>query len=161
MSDWKETAHKLPFDEVRNLKARVADLKGQLKPHDDGSLQNRPDLLTRVLQIKQDIKKMEKQLDLDDQLIAKTPADKDRYNKEGKELERKLKEVAPSRNSQWTTSKDSMAYERAVGQMMHWQSPAVVHMICRWQELKRRLDPDNPFTDRTDNLMSGFQKVPS
>ena len=160
-STWKDLAQKMSTDEVRMAKARLDELKNTLKPLGGPDQMNRPDLLTQTSQIKNEITKLEKRLDQDDQLVARG-SEKDRLSHELSELEEQIIKEAPSYNTQWTTVKQhgEVAFDQSVRQMQDWQNKNI-RKIERWKEIKRRLEPDNPFADRTDCLMQGFQKVPS
>lgn len=162
-SSWKDTCCKMSVDEVKNLVDRINTLKMEVNPQnfvqrgDRGNeviASTRPDMIQDVASIKAEIRRLENILDKDDQLILRG-ADKDKALTEIAEIEIVLRKDIPSKNDQWQVSRNGFDFEHGVTKVLHWQQINAA-AIARWKELKRRLEPDNPFADKIELLMPGF-----
>lgn len=68
-----------------------------------------------------------------------------------KELEDDIKKEIPSKNEMWPKN-DISAKSQAVRHNLHFQRPEMDAKVRRWQELKRRLEPENPFAQNLDTI---------
>lgn len=76
---------------------------------------------------------------------------KDVALKELQELEEVIKKEIPSKNEMWPKN-DISAKASALRHNLHFQRPEMDAKVHRWQELKRRLEPDNPFAQNLDTI---------
>ncbi len=126
----------------RELQEIIDDLSGR-QQEGEGS---RPDLMQEKGRLLSRKKAIEEQLNRDDDLKANSGAERDRLVGEIKELEHRIKNGLPTEREQAVRSVNSSDYERAVQKTVaHQRSRG--NDIRKWQELKRRLEPDNPMAD--------------
>ena len=86
----------------------------------------------------------------DDELTFRGDS-KDVALKEALDLEEEIKKEIPSKNEMWPKN-DISAKSQAVRHNLHFQRPEMDAKVRRWQELKRRLEPDNPFAQNLDTI---------
>lgn len=86
----------------------------------------------------------------DDELTFRGDS-KDAATKELIELETDIKKEIPSKNEMWPKN-DISAKSQAVRHNLHFQRPEMDAKVRRWQELKRRLEPENPFAQNLDTI---------
>lgn len=156
---WRDAGQKMTYDEVQDMLNQVKSLKSQLRSGEEDGLGMRPDKIQDETRVRREIKRFEDILDKDDQLIARDPGLKDAYHKEAKDLEIQIRKFAPSRQESWTTMKTPLDFERAVEKQTYWIKKGSV-LVNRWKELRRRLEPENPYADSVEKLMDGYKKVP-
>ena len=134
-------------DELANHKS---DLAGKEQEH-EGS---RPDLLQETGRIKHRIKFLEEMLNKDDDLKACSGAERDRLVKQADSLARTISNGMLSAREESTRQiKDPQAFELAVRKQIAHQR-AQLQNIQAWQQIKRRLEPDNPMADNVGLLQS-------
>ena len=132
-------------EELANHKA---DLAGKEQEH-EGS---RPDLLQETGRIKHRIKFLEEMLNRDDDLKAASGAERDRLVKQAAELEVKIKkEMLTPRQEALRSHVNPQDFEMAVRQQMAHQKNQLKN-IQAWQQIKRRLEPENPMADNVGLL---------
>ena len=156
---WRGSVSKMSFDEVEQLQSEIAELKGALsgRPDSQGITTDPERLKDRGAMI-QKLQQLERRLDMDQSLLPKTAVEKDNLAKELKDLEAELKEASPSWNKQ-KMSPTSDGFSKSVEHSMHFMATQTKNAE-RWKQIKRLLEPDNPFADRVENFMTGAAKMP-
>lgn len=140
-----EGIKKMAFDQRQALEVQLKELKEQLGRAEgaDGTAP-KPELLQGAGELRRRIKGLEELLNKDDDLIPKG-AEKDRVVARLKEIETIIKKELPSERTQRMTvrSNGDRDFNRAVEQTVHHQKK-YGKLIEEWQELRRRLEPENP-----------------
>ena len=148
----KEGIKKLSVEDRKAIENEVSELEEQLTRAEPGNdTAPRPDMLQMIPQLKQKKKNLEEMLNKDDDLIAKGP-DKDILKKRVKEIEAIIKKDMPTEREQQLREKAGMDFERAVIKTQDHQK-RYGGLIQEWQELKRRLEPEDPNAADTRNLL--------
>ncbi len=124
------------------LQQHLDDLGGK-QQDGEGS---RPELLQNKGQILIRKRQLEEMLNKDDDLKAASGAERDRLYKQVKDLEAKIKKNLPSDREQARRSTSGFDFEMAVRKTVFSQKTDGAD-IRLWQQLKRRLEPDNPLAD--------------
>lgn len=124
------------------LQRHVDDLAGKAQ---DGE-GSRPELLQNKAQILIRKRQLENMLNQDDDLKANSGAERDRLNDQVKKLEEKIKKNLPSDREQAQRQSAGFDFEMAVRKTVFSQRTDGAD-IRLWQQLKRRLEPDNPLAD--------------
>lgn len=124
------------------LQQHMDDLSGKAQ-EGEGS---RPELLQDKAAVLRRKKQLEEMLNRDDDLKAANGAERDRLVKQIKELEARIKKNLPSDREQALRSTVGFDFEQAVRKTVFSQRTNGAD-IRLWQQLKRRLEPDNPLTD--------------
>lgn len=136
---------KLSVAEREALKEQVSRQEEQLQNPEGlhASGQNGVD------EMKADIAKKKAVLAKDEQLIAKGP-EKDRIAARIKELERSFLPDMPTRNEMWAKSGTEEG-DRAVQKNIRFHR---LHdkEVFEWQNLKKRLEPDDPWAQSLDSI---------
>ena len=134
----------------QELEQHKADLEGKEQEH-EGS---RPDLLQEKLRIQKRVKFLEEMLNKDDDLKACSGAERDRLSKTAEELAAKIKNGNLShREESYRSHVSPQDFELAVRKQIAHQR-AQLKNIQAWQQIKRRLEPDNPMADNVGLLQS-------
>jgi len=124
------------------LQRHMDDLAGKQQDH-EGS---RPELLQGKSAILIRKRQLEEMLNKDDDLKANSGAERDRLAKQVKELEERIKKNLPSDREQSYRQQAGFDFEMAVRKTVFSQKTNGAE-IRLWQQLKRRLEPDNPLAD--------------
>lgn len=124
------------------LQRHMDDLAGKAQ---DGE-GSRPELLQNKGQILIRKRQLEEMLNQDDDLKAANAGERDRLSKEVKRLEEKIKRNLPSDREQARKQSQGFDFEMAVRKTVFSQRTDGAD-IRLWQQLKRRLEPDNPLAD--------------
>jgi Mg2+ and Co2+ transporter CorA len=149
----KEGIRKMSTTERKQVEREINELEDQLKQTEssDGTTP-RPQHLQAVPQIKARITKLESLLEKDDDLIP-TGSEKDRLLLRKKELEAIIKKEMPTEREQaMRVSISQQAFEEAVNKTVHHQKKYGA-FIQEWQEICRRLEPDDPNAGDTRKLL--------
>lgn len=141
----KQGLSKMGTEDRQAMERQLKELKDSLgrveNPRDGTS--PRPEQLQNVPHIKAQIRKLEEILTKDDDLIPKG-ADKDKVKARVKEIEAIIKKELPTEREQQMRVTISQAdFERAVQKTMYHQKK-YGKLILEWQELMRRLEPEDP-----------------
>ena len=124
------------------LQRHMDDLAGKAQ---DGE-GSRPELLQNKGQILIRKRQLEDMLNKDDDLKAANGAERDRLYKQVKVLEEKIKKNLPTDREQARRQTSGFDFEMAVRKTVVSQKTDGAD-IRLWQQLKRRLEPDNPLAD--------------
>ncbi len=124
------------------LQQHMDDLAGKAQ---DGE-GSRPDLLQDKGHILRRKRQLEEMLNKDDDLKAANGAERDRLVAQIKVLEGRIKKELPSDREQALRSVAGFDFEMAVRKTVSHQQMRGAD-IRLWQQLKRRLEPDNPLAD--------------
>ncbi len=124
------------------LQSIMDDLNGK-QQDGEGS---RPELLQEKGRILVRKKKLEEMLNKDDDLKANSGAERDRLVTQIRDLESRIKKNLPSDREQAYRGAAGFDYEMAVRKTVFSQKTNGAD-IRLWQQLKRRLEPDNPMAD--------------
>ena len=143
----KAGVRKMAAHERKNMEAELAQIIGDLDSRDGKEGDNaRPDLLQEKFRLVARKKQIEEMLNKDDDLAAHTDGDKDRAWRRAKELQGKISNGQLSAREEATMPKNAQDFEMAVKKQIAHQK-ANLKDIQEWQQLKRRLEPDNPLAD--------------
>ena len=124
------------------LQQHMDDLAGKSQ---DGE-GSRPELLQNKGHILVRKRQLEEMLNKDDDLKASSSAERDRLYSQVKVLEEKIKKNLPSDREQAKRQTAGFDFEMAVRKTVFSQKNDGAD-IRLWQQLKRRLEPDNPLAD--------------
>lgn len=138
----ESTERKMTFSEREGLKHDIELAERSCQQNLSGEKDD-----PRVLR---DLYKKKMLLAHDDELTFRGDS-KDAALKEISELEADIKKEIPSKNEMWPKN-DISAKSQAVRHNLHFQRPEMDAKVHRWQELKRRLEPDNPFAQNLDTI---------
>jgi hypothetical protein len=139
---------KMSFDERQAIKHEIEMIErslSQTKEHEDDP---------RMLR---DLYKKKMALAHDDELTF-GKGSKAMAEAELKELEHKILHGfngipgIPSKNEMWPPTNDMSKKEQAKRHNWAFQCPEMNAVVHRWQELKRRQEPDNPFAQNLDTI---------
>lgn len=156
---WRGSVSKMSFEEVEQIKSQIAELKGTLSGRSDTpGLTTDPERLKDRGAMVQKLQILERRLDMDQALLPKTAVEKDNLAKELRDLEAELKEASPSWNKQ-KMSPTKEDFSKSVEHSMRFMATQTKNAE-RWKQIKRLLEPDNPFADRVENFMSGAARMP-
>ena len=106
----------------------------------------RPELLQQKGALLRKKRTIEERLNKDDDLKASSGAERDRIAARVKVLEGKIKREMPTEREQAQRSTAGYSFEMAVRKTVAHQKDRGAD-IREWQQLKRRLEPDNPLAD--------------
>ena len=136
---------------LEDERATIKDQLGRTEPT-PGELA-RPDLLQQKAQLEARLRKIEDILTKDEDLVARND-DKDRLNNRRKEIELIIKKEMPSSRQQAlkNTPEHSADFNRAVNQGVFHQK-TYLPLILEWQDIMRRLEPEDPEADDTQRLL--------
>ena len=150
----KEGLRKMAVEDRKAVVDELSVLKDQLKRSEDvNKTESRPDVLQNVANIKKRVRQLEESLNKDDDLIPKGAA-QNPLKKRAEELEALIKKDMPSERQQKIRSiDDASGFEKAVEQTMHHERK-YGKMIEEWQEIMRRLEPEDPGACSVQRLMS-------
>lgn len=124
------------------LQQHLDDLGGKAQ---DGE-GSRPELLQNKGAILIRKRQLEEMLNKDDDLKANSGAERDRLYAQVKVLEDRIKKELPTDREQAYRGTAGFDYEMAVRKTVAHQKTRGAD-IRLWQQLKRRLEPDNPLAD--------------
>ena len=124
------------------LKQIADDLGGRGNPEEE----SRPDLLQEKFRLVARKKQIEEMLNKDDDLVSSAPGDKDRTWRREKELRAEISNGQLTARQEATMPKNAQDFEIAVKKQIAHQK-ANLGKIQEWQQLKRRLEPENPMCD--------------
>ncbi len=139
-------AQKMGATERKAAEAELQQIMDDLGGKQQDGEGSRPELLQEKGRILVRRKKLEEMLNKDDDLKANSGAERDRLYRQVKALEEKIKKNLPSDREQGRRSTMGFDFEMAVRKTVHSQKTDGAD-IRLWQQLKRRLEPDNPLAD--------------
>lgn len=144
----KRPVEKLTPADRERFEEKRGDLEDQLRIIKSGESQAAESLSRSV--VERDLAKTSKLLEQDEEAIARG-REKDKIAREAKELEAELREAMPSHNDMWPTRLGTMESERAVQRQMAFESK-YGEKARRWQNLQRRLEPEDPFASSLERI---------
>jgi len=146
---------KLGYAERQSLVNQIASIERSMEKRERGTPDD-PRVLKQLYQMKM-------QLAHDDELAFQGD-DKDWAKKELNEIESVLVKEMPSKNEMWpangsanaiSVKANALRHQQAFERKYHNQTPTAPptgNMVLRWQELRRRLYPDDPNAHNLDNI---------
>jgi hypothetical protein len=154
----KEGAQKMGAAERKACEAELSEIIESLKPAANVGNKpqdedvSRPELLQEKGRILGRKRFLEELLNKDDDLKAVSGAERDRLAGRIRVLEDKIKKEMPTdREQAFRSAKDPQDFEAAVRKTVAHQRERG-NDIREWQQLKRRLEPDNPMADNVGLL---------
>ena len=142
----KAGVQKMGSNDRKMIEAEYAQIKSDLEGREgEGTESSRPDLLQEKFRLVARKKQIEDILNKDDDLTSKG-GDKDRTWRRAKELAGKISNGQLSAREEAVMPRDSQSFEQAVKKQIAHQK-AHLKDIQEWQQLKRRLEPENPMCD--------------
>ena len=142
----KAGVQKMGSNDRKTIELEYAQIKADLEGREgEGTESARPDLLQEKFRLVARKKQIEDILNKDDDLCSKG-GDKDRAWRRAKELKDQISNGALSAREEATMPRESQSFEQAVKKQMAHQK-ANLKKIQEWQQLKRRIEPENPMCD--------------
>ncbi len=133
---------------------QLTDLKSQLqRVESKDGVTSRPDMLQSVPHIKRRIAQLEEVLNRDDDLVAKDTGERTKLSDRKKEIEAIIRKEMPSEREQaLRVNINERDFNRAVEKTISHQQ-RYGKLIQEWQEIMRRLEPDDPTAADTRKLL--------
>ena len=138
---------KMAAHERKGREEELAQIVSDLDSRDgkEGD-QARPDLLQEKFRLIARRKQIEEMLNRDDDLCAADGSDRDRIQSRVKDLEGRIRNGMLTAREEATMPRNAQEFEMAVKKQIAHQK-AKLKDIQAWQQLKRRLEPENPMSD--------------
>lgn len=142
----RENAQKMGATERKAAEAELHQIMDDLGGKAQDGEGSRPELLQEKGRYLTRKRKLEEMLNKDDDLKAVSGAERDRLYSQVKILEERIKKELPSDREQSQRQTAGFDFEMAVRKTVSHQQTRGAD-IRLWQQLKRRLEPDNPLAD--------------
>ncbi len=143
----REGAKKMGANERKACEAELQQINDDLKGKTEEGEGSRPEMLQEKGRILGRKRFLEEMLNKDDDLKAASGAERDRIFKKVEELELRIKKEQPTdREQAYRSASNAQDFELAVRKTVAHQRQRGDD-IRAWQQLKRRLEPDNPLAD--------------
>lgn len=142
----EQLAEKMSPEDRQRHEEQRNELQSQLDAIKEGETETSKSLDENI--IRRNLAKTKSMIERDDQLDARA-GQKDAYAREAKALAEELRENMPTKNEMWPVRMGTPESEACIQKQMRFEN-MYGEKARRYQELQRRLEPQNPYAGSLD-----------